>query len=217
MNEPASTRSTDCDRSVVIVVDDDANMRSALLRLLRSSGSAVELFASGAELLAHADLTRAGCLLIDVHMPDMGGLELQSCLAARGVRLPVVFLTGSSDIPIAVAAMRNGAVDFIEKPFDDEDLVARVRRAIDGNRDQRHEQDRCRDILRRLRTLTPRECGVLDLVVSGKTSKEIARSLGSSHRTIEVHRRNLMEKMDAPTLADLVRMRLSTGTPGVGH
>ena len=209
MHEYAGCRPPASDPTVVIVVDDDAHMRSALRRLLRSSGLVVELFASGTELFARADFTRSGCIIIDVYMPGMGGLEIQSCLAARHVHLPVIFLTGSSNIPTAVVAMREGAVDFIEKPFDGDDLVARVRLAIAGHRDQHEDRAKCGEVLRKLGTLTPRECSVLELVVAGGTSKEIARTLGASHRTIEVHRRKLMEKMEALTLADLVRMRLS--------
>lgn len=217
MSDDAPPRGRQCDQTVVIVVDDDANMRSALQRVMRSSGLTVELFASGADLLANADLTRPGCLLLDVNMPGMGGLEVQACLARREVQLPVIFLTGSSNIPIAVAAMRAGAADFIEKPFDGDDLLARVRRAIDQHGNKRMENAQSCDVLRRLSTLTPRECGVMELVVAGRTSKEIARTLGASHRTIEVHRRNLMEKMAALRLADLVRMHLSTGTEALAH
>jgi two-component system response regulator FixJ len=204
----APTAVVNCDQSVVIVVDDDDLMRSVLRRVLASAGLTVELYASGKDLFEHARLDRPGCIILDVSMPEMGGLEVQACLKRRHVDLAVIFLTGSSDIPIAVTAIREGAVDFIEKPFDSEHLIARVRHAINGCRCRRQGDAERLDVLRRLSLLTPRECSVLELVVTGKTSKEIARTQGTSHRTVEIHRRNLMEKLAAPTLADLVRMQL---------
>ena len=196
------------DEPVVIVVDDDELMRSALRRLFASSGLVAEIHASGVEFLAQARLDRPSCIILDACMPGLSGLEVQACLKQRRVEIPLIFLTGSSDIPIAVSAMREGAVDFIEKPFDNADLVARVRQAIDRHRHVRQEHLERQDVARKLKSLTPRECSVLDLLVTGKTNKEIARLLGASHRTIEVHRRHIMEKMTALTLAGLVRMRL---------
>ena len=198
----------DAEHPVVIVVDDDASMRSALRRLLTVGGFGVEPYASGAEFLANLNLQRAECILLDVSMPAMSGLEVQRALNQHGASQPVIFLTGSADIPIAVAAMREGAVDFIEKPFDNDDLLTRVRVAIDQYRHHRGADEEQRLVLDRINTLTARERAVLELVVTGKTSKEIARVLGSSHRTVEIHRRNLMEKMGAPSLADLIRLRL---------
>jgi FixJ family two-component response regulator len=196
---------------VVLVVDDDASMRASLRRLLTVAGIAVELYPSGKEFLAEAKFDRPGCLLLDISMPAMSGLEVQASLNQRGVSLPVIFLTGSADIPIAVTAMREGAVDFVEKPFQNDDLLARVRQAIaHHHRHWKNEEER-QVALQRLATLTPREHEVLELVVVGKTNKEIARVLGASHRTIEIHRVHLMEKMMAATLADLVRMRLLAG------
>jgi len=199
---------------VVIVVDDDAAMRSALRRLFAAAHLPCELYASGAEFLAQASLERPGCIVLDVGMPGMNGLEVQARLKQRHIDLPVIFLTGTAEIPIAVAAMREGAADFVEKPFDNEDLVARVRQVIQQHRRARPHDVERREVRRRLELLTPRERSVLDLVVQGKTNKEIARVLGASHRTIEIHRRNVMGKMDAPTLADLVRMRLAEGGDG---
>jgi two-component system response regulator FixJ len=196
---------------VVLVVDDDASMRAALKRLLTVARIPVELYSSGTEFLAEARLDRPGCLLLDVSMPAMSGLEVQAQLNQRGVSLPVLFLTGSSDIPIAVTAMREGAVDFVEKPFQNDDLLARVRRAIEQHHRHRKIGEERKLVLQRLATLTPREHEVLELVVTGNTNKEIARVLGASHRTIEIHRVHLMEKMMASTLADLVRMRLLAG------
>jgi two-component system response regulator FixJ len=207
----AQTRAANLDQAIVFVVDDDEFMRSALRRLLQSAGLPAQIFASGAEFLAQASLDRPGCVILDVGMPGMNGLEVQSHLRQRRPDLPVIFLTGSSDIPIAVAAMRDGALDFIEKPFENADLLARIRLAIARDTHLRHEHVEREEVLRRFKSLTARERGVMELVVVGSTNKEIARSLGASHRTIEIHRRRVMEKMAAPTLADLVRMRLLEG------
>lgn len=193
---------------LVHVVDDDAAMRSAIRRLLMSADFAVQLYASGAELIERPHFDHPGCIILDVRMPEMSGLEVQAVLKQRQVELPVIFLTGMAEIPIAVAAMREGAIDFIEKPFDNDALLARVRQAIERSRRRLDGEQERQEVLRKLDRLTERERCVLDLVVAGKTNKEIARELGSSHRTIEIHRRHIMEKMAVGTLADLVRMRL---------
>ena len=201
------------DQPVVLVVDDDDAMRWAIRRLLLSAKLNVELYASGADLLAQARLDRPGCLILDMHMPGMNGLEVQAALNQRHAELPVIFLTGMSDIPIAVAAMREGAADFIEKPFDNDSLIARVRRVIDRHRERQAGDVERQDVVRRLGTLTEREGSVLELLVAGMTNKEVARNLGSSHRTVEIHRHRIMEKMEVSTLADLVRMRLLGAEP----
>jgi FixJ family two-component response regulator len=194
---------------VVLVVDDDDGMRAALQRLLTLAKLPVELYASGVEFLAAARLDRPGCILLDISMPQMSGLEVQACLKQRHVALPIVFLTGSSDIPIAVTAMREGAVDFIEKPFGNDDLVTRVRAAIEQHEHLRRGDAEHAALLGLVQKLTPREREIMDLVVTGLTSKEIARIVGASHRTVEIHRGRVMEKMAAATLADLVRKHLS--------
>lgn len=199
---------SDGSQPVVLVVDDNPGMRSAIERVLKVAGLSVELYASGSEFLQSARLDRPGCIVLDVAMPQISGLDVQAQLNERGVALPVVFLTGTADIPVAVAAMREGAVDFIEKPFDNADLVARVRRAIEHHEIRRRGEAELAATRARLARLTPREREVMELVVAGRTSKEIARELGASHRTVEIHRGRLMEKMEASTLADLVRMRL---------
>jgi RNA polymerase sigma factor (sigma-70 family) len=193
---------------VVFVVDDDAGMRSVLQRLLTLANLPVELYASGTEFLAAASFNRPGCVILDVSMPQMSGLEVQANLKLRCVELPVVFLTGAADIPVAVSAMREGAVDFIEKPFDNKDLIARIRSAIEHHESRRRRQEARSAIVVRVERLTPREREVMEQVVAGRTSKEIARLIGASHRTVEIHRARLMEKMEAATLADLVRMHL---------
>jgi FixJ family two-component response regulator len=148
-------------------------------------------------------------MLLDVHMPGMSGLELQEALNERGASIPVVFLSGSSAVPDAVAAMRAGAYDFVEKPFEPGDLLARVRRALVDGVAARRRDMWARELLRRAAMLTPREREVMDLIVTGKTSKESARFLGASHRTVEIHRMRVMEKMQAESLADLVRMQMT--------
>ena len=193
---------------MVFVVDDDDLMRAAIRRLLSTAGLVAETYASGMEFLSAAPLDRGGCLILDVRMPGMNGLEVQAALKQRRAEVPVIFLTGSSDIPIAVAAMREGAIDFVEKPFDNEDLLARVRQAVERRQHQRRETSQRDEVLRRLASLTARERSVMELVVAGQTNKEIARTLGASYRTIEIHRRHVMEKMEVSTLADLVRLRL---------
>jgi FixJ family two-component response regulator len=213
----AQTSGGRADQPTVIVVDDDDSMRSSLHRLLASAKLTTELYASGTEFLAQARLDRPGCVLLDVGMPGMSGIEVQARLKQRSVALPVIFLTGSSDVPIAVSAMREGAVDFIEKPFDNDDLVARVRQAIDRHVYSRREDAERQNVLHRLNSLTVREHSVLKLIVAGQTNKEIARSLGCSHRTVEIHRRHIMEKMAAPTLADLVRMSLGDNGVSAGR
>lgn len=200
LNDPAVAK--------VFVVDDHAHMRSALRRLLLRAGFSVELYAGGRELLQAPKPDGIGCILLDVSMPDMSGLEVQERLQKWRVTLPIIFLTGTADIPIAVAAMRAGAVDFIQKPFDNSDLVARVRKAVEQHASRDHGPLEHSSIRRRLHSLTPREREVMELVVAGRTSKEIARIIGASHRTVDIHRARLMQKMAAETLADLVRMRV---------
>jgi len=209
---PAGNNVTmDGDVASVHIVDDDSSMRAALRRLFVSKSLAVHLYASGAEFLKQDLPDGPGCILMDVRMPGLSGLQVQTELIARGVLLPVIFLTGAADVPIAVEAMRKGAMDFIEKPFDNNHLADRVNLAIDHYRQRHLEAEERERAAAHIQRLTPREREVLELVVAGRTSKEIARELGASHRTIEIHRNHLMEKMAASTLADLIRMRLLLG------
>lgn len=202
---------------LVFVLDDEPGMRSALNRLFVRAGARVRVFESGQQLLADDGLDQADCIVLDLRMPRMSGLQVQEALNARQCRTPTLFLTGAADVPAAVKAMQGGAFDFIEKPFDDAHLLARVQSAIQhGLRLRQPAAPRAADIAeyrRKLALLTPREQQVLAEVVTGQTSKQIARVLGASHRTIEIHRAHVMEKLEAATLAELVRMHILAGTP----
>ena len=192
----------------VIVVDDDTGVRNALYRLFRAEGIAVEAYDSATALLARGNLAHPAVLVLDIQMPGMSGLELQSVLVERGSRTPIVFLTGASSVPLAVTAMRRGAADFVEKPFDNADLVRRVHGA--ATRTPRVAvSSQLHDYARLAGALTPREREVMALVVAGHSNKEVARKLAVSPRTVEVHRLHMMEKMGAGSLAELVRMALA--------
>lgn len=191
----------------VLVVDDDLVMRTLLKRVLVDAGLAVEVYATAEDFLERADLAAPAVLLLDVRMPGLSGLELHRLLLQRGHTMPVVFLTGSSDIPSAVAAMRDGAFDFIEKPFDAVKLVERIRAALAAClRETGSRPGLGTHYQRALSTLTAREREVHDLMLTGKSSKAIAGLLGGSFRTVEIHRGRVLSKMGAAHLADLVRM-----------
>ena len=191
---------------LVFVVDDDEAVRDSLSMLLGSVGLEVETFGSASEFLESFDPERPACLILDVRLPGMSGLELQKELAARGSELPIVFITGHGDVPMAVQAMQLGAADFLEKPFKEQDLLDRVAKALLENSRRRHQSEEIGEIERRLDTLTPRERQVLELVVEGAANKTVAARLGASRRTIEIHRAKVMRKMQADSLARLVRM-----------
>jgi two-component system response regulator FixJ len=192
--------------STVFVVDDDEAVRKSLRLLLQSAGLTVEIFASANEFLTRYDPQQAGCVLLDVSMPEMTGLELQEYLNVHGTIIPVIFITGHADVPMAVEAMRHGAYDFLEKPFQNQDLLQRVCSAIAQDRANRVRLEQRDAIQERLISLTPREREVLNLVTSGKANKVMAAELGVSQRTVEIHRARVMEKMGASSLAHLVRM-----------
>jgi two-component system response regulator FixJ len=195
----------------VFVVDDDEAMRSSLKWLIESMGMHVETYDSAQGFLDAYFPGRAGCLLLDVRMPGMSGLELQAYLARREQRIPVIIITGHGDVSMAVKAMKNGAVDFIEKPFDDEALIVSIRNALQHDEKQRTLRSQRADITARMSELTPRENEVMAMVTDGKSNKEIAAALGVSAKTVEVHRARVMDKMRADSLAELVRMVMIAG------
>jgi two-component system response regulator FixJ len=196
-------------KATVFVVDDDQAMRNSLKWLIESVGVNVESFASADEFLGRYEPGRPGCLVLDVRMPGMSGLDLQEHLVSRNIRIPAVIITGHGDVPMAVRAMKAGAVDFIEKPFNDEALLDAIRRALATEERERSEQFENLEIQARVEHLTPREREVMEMVTDGLSNKEIANALGVSAKTIEAHRARVMEKMQAGSLAELVRMSLA--------
>lgn len=192
----------------VMVIDDDEAVRSSLKLLLRSVKLPVTVYGSAQEFLPKYMVDQPGCLIVDVRMPGMSGLELQQQLNMRGAMIPVIFITGHGDISMAVEAMRQGAFDFIPKPFRDQDLLDRVQKALEKDAKNRSEISQTGRIKKQFETLTPREREVLELVTTGKPNKVMAADLGVSQRTIEIHRARVMEKMGANSLAQLVRMVL---------
>ena len=196
---------------VVHIVDDDPAVRNSLRFLLRTSGYEAATYASGPELLSQAGELRPGCVLTDVRMPEMNGIELVRRLKELGVPNPVIVMTGHADVPLAVEAMRAGVVDFIEKPFDDEALLTSIQSAMAQNAASAGEDAEIGDIRSRLEQLTARERQVLEGLVAGQANKAIAYDLEISPRTVEVYRANVMTKMKARSLSELVRMRLLVG------
>ena len=193
----------------VFIVDDDAAIRFAMAALMDSVDMQHEIFESADEFLEKVTEQRPGCLVLDIRMPGLGGLELQEELIKRGNTLPIIFITGHGDVPMAVDAMQKGAVDFIQKPFRDQDLLDRIREAIATDEERREAQQVHSEIEARLDKLTKREREVFELVVTGKPNKVIAYELGVSQRTVEIHRARVMEKMEARSLADLVKMHMT--------
>jgi len=204
-------RAAESDVPTVLVVDDDEGMRAGLEFLLASAGHNVKSFASAQEFLDYCRPDMQGCLLLDVRMPGMSGLELQEHLRAERVRMPVIIVTAFANVPMAVQAVKAGAFDFIEKPFESADLLARVHKALAHAGDLRRDKQQVEAIRRRLSALTPREREVMDLVVAGRLNKQIAAELDISMKTVENHRANVMRKMRAESLAELVRMAMMAG------
>ena len=190
----------------VYVVDDDAAIRDSLRLLIETARLRVATFANSREFLARYDADVPGCLVLDIRLPDSSGLDLQQQLVAEGIAVPVIIVTGHGDVPIAVRAMRTGAIDFIEKPYDDQVLLDRIRHAVDLDIRNRRDRAQRQDILARLALLTPREREVLDGVVGGFANKQIAGDLRISTKTVEAHRAHVMEKMRVDSLAELVRL-----------
>jgi len=197
------------DNPIVHVVDDDEAVRRSLSFLLESAGFRVETHPSAVAFLHRPRIPPEGCIVTDVRMPEMDGLTLQQTLVARGIGLPVIVMTGHGDIPIAVQALKAGAVDFLEKPFDDELLIGAIRAALERNQRDRSRQSETAVLSSRLAALTPREHEVLAALVKGHPNKTIGYDLGISARTVEVHRARVMEKMQARNLSELIRMWLS--------
>jgi FixJ family two-component response regulator len=192
--------------STVFIVDDDEAVRDSLSFLMQSVGLQTESFDSADSFLLANPVGRAGCLLLDIRMPGMSGLELQGLLEERGLRLPVIFISGHADVPMAVRALKAGAFDFVEKPFNDQLLLDCVQRAIESDRQQRQNDAQLDEWRERMATLTPREREVMELVVDGAANKVISSTLGVSLKTVEAHRARVMDKLKADSLSHLVRM-----------
>jgi FixJ family two-component response regulator len=190
----------------VFVVDDDPLIRDALEQLIKSVGLKAYAFSSAREFLEKDLPDEPSCLILDIRMPGLSGLDLQDELVKRGLTIPVIFITGHGTVPMSVRAMKNGAVDFLQKPFEDQELLDAINNAIEQNRQTRMEQAEIRQIKQRVESLTPREHEVLVLVTAGMLNKQIAYDLKLSENTIKTHRAHIMQKMKAESLADLVRL-----------
>jgi FixJ family two-component response regulator len=201
--------------AIVFVVDDDEPMRKSLQNLIGSVGLRVEAFASAPEFLRSKLIDVPGCLVLDVRLPGLSGLDLQKRMAEAGIEIPIIFISGHGDIPMTVQAMKAGAVEFLTKPFRDQDLLDAIQQALDRDRAARKQRAQINELHNRLDSLTPREREVMGLVVAGLLNKQIAGELGTSETTIKIHRHQVMEKMGAGSLAELVRMadRLKVPTP----
>ncbi len=202
--QPAPT--TTSRQATVFVVDDDPAMRESLCWLIESIGLNARAFESAAAFLNAFDPAAPGCLVVDVRMPGMSGLELHTRLTEQAASLPVLIITGHGDVPMAVRAMKNGAFDFLEKPFNDQALLERIGQAIEHDKKQRQAQQRDAQYQARVQSLSPRERQVLDMVVQARLNKQIAATLELSEKTVETHRANVMRKMGAITVVELVRM-----------
>lgn len=198
-------------KTLVYLVDDDFSIRDSLSLLLESSGQAVRCFDSADAFLEGFDPEQAGCLVLDVRMPNMTGLELQEYLAHKDVTIPIIFISGHADVPDSSRAFRAGAVDYMEKPFDPDVLLSRIREAIKKDQETRVNMAEKRKLTKRLNLLTPREREVMILIVKGLSNKEVAKHLEISNRTIDVHRAKIMDKMEAEDLAELTVIAMQCG------
>jgi FixJ family two-component response regulator len=197
--------------AIVFVIDDDASIRAALTNLFRSVDLGVEVFGSARELLQSKLPNVASCLVLDIRLPGVSGLDFQDELAEAGIHIPIIFMTGHGDIPMSVKAMKAGALDFLTKPFRDQDMLDAVRRALDRDRQRRKAEMAASDLQARFETLTPREKEVLAFVTSGLMNKQTAAEVGIAEITVKIHRGHIMKKMGARSLADLVRMAETLG------
>ena len=210
----SSPGSASAKESIVLVIDDDASVRRALTNLFESIGLKVEVFASAPEMLDSKLPDVASCLVLDIRLPGLSGLDFQTELAKANIHIPIIFMTGHGDIPMSVRAMKGGAVDFLTKPFRDQDMLDAVVTAIERNRKRREADKIFADLQALLETLTPREREVLAWVSSGRLNKQIAAELGLAEITVKIHRGRIMKKMGARSLADLLR---KAETLGVGR
>jgi FixJ family two-component response regulator len=201
----------DAESPLVVVVDDEQAVRTAVGSLLRSVGYDVGFATSAVELLESELLARASCLVLDIRLPIVSGLDFQKRLADMGLNTPIVFMTGHADVPMTVRAMKAGAVDFLPKPFRDKEMLDAVAGAVERDRAARHERDNLQDVLVRLSRLSPREREIMELATSGLLNKQIAAYLNLSEITVKIHRGKMMRKMEASTFASLVRMAEAAG------
>jgi FixJ family two-component response regulator len=192
--------------AMVFVVDDDASVRDSLKNLIRSVGLGAELFASAQEFLRSKRPDVPGCLVLDVRLPGLSGLDLQRRMAEAGLQIPIIFVTGHGDIPMTVRAMKAGAVEFLTKPFRDQDLLDAIQQALERDRKARDQRAEIEEMRSRFASLTPREREVMARVVAGLLNKQIGAELGTSETTVKIHRHQVMEKMGAGSLPELVRM-----------
>jgi FixJ family two-component response regulator len=198
---------------LVFIVDDDASMRESLKNLIRSVGLRVEPFASAQDFLRSERPNVPGCLVLDVRLQGLSGLDLQKRMAESDIEMPIIFISGHGDIPMTVQAMKAGAVEFLTKPFRDQDLLDAIQHALERDRKAREQREEIQKLRRRFESLTQREREVMGLVVTGLLNKQIAGELGTSETTIKIHRHQVMEKMAANSLAELVRMSDRLGIP----
>jgi two-component system response regulator FixJ len=198
-------------KPTVFVIDDDSSVLKSLARLLRSLGFDAETFASAEPFLARKHYDGVGCIVLDVQMPGLNGMDLQDALNKADYSMPIIFITGHGNIPMSVQAMKRGAVDFLPKPFDDEDLVQAVKKAVEKDREVKAERAKVHDVLRRIEHLTPREHEIFRHVTTGMLNKQIALKLGIAEKTVKVHRGRVMEKLGVDSVAELVRLAEKAG------